>query len=699
MLITKRPITKAMHTLVATGLGVSLAPSVFADDTGLTLEEIVVTAEARSESLQEVPVSVTAFTATDIQAAGVENTQDFINLTPNVTLDDSFTVGNTFVTIRGVAQINNADSPVAIVIDGVPQGNQKQFKQELFDIERIEVLRGPQGALYGRNAIGGAINIVSKQPGDEVEGFISGGIGNGDSSKVNAGISLPLVEDELFLRLSGSYKDRDGLIDNKTLNEEVDYLTSTDLRAKLLWNASDNLTLDLRYAYSDLDGGAISDTSLAGTTGTGDPAENSNKVDEPTSDILGESQRRIDDFSLKVDWSDAAGTLSYIFGYTDMEEDYYGDLDFTATSLADQSQILDVEMTSHELRFISPDEDHLRWIAGAFHQETNRTLSTLAHSFPILTSILTGGALSDTIVLLDAVDDNENTAWAVFGQLEYDISDATELSLSLRYDRDERDQVSSGLSEAFDAWQPKLTITHQMDEGKMIYATASTGFRSGGFNADGSLFQDEFLTNYELGFKNELFNNRMILNGAIYHSQSEDFQFFFVDLDRGGAQVIDNIDEVAILGAELEFQALLSESFRLFGGIGITDSDIKEFDQFPDQEGNHTPKTTKYTANLGFQYEFPLAEGIDGVIRTDIEQRGRKYWHPDNLESQDPFALVNVRLTAQADDWSVTLWGRNLTDEEYYADFNDVSYSGLFGSDIGFHAQPMTLGIEGRYDF
>ena len=168
----------------------------FSTQAQAVLEEIVVTAQYREENLQEVPVAVTAFSADEITRAGIENTQDFINLTPNVTLDDSFTLGNTFVQVRGVAQINNADSPIAIVVDGVPQNNQKQFKQELFDMERIEVLKGPQGSLYGRNAIGGAINIVTKAPTNELEGFVKAGYGNGDEKKFSGGLRGAIIEDK-----------------------------------------------------------------------------------------------------------------------------------------------------------------------------------------------------------------------------------------------------------------------------------------------------------------------------------------------------------------------------------------------------------------------------------------------------------------------------------------------------------------------
>jgi len=658
----------------------------------LALEEVVVTAEQREENLQEVPVSVTAFTANEIASAGIESSQDFINLTPNVTLDDSFTVGNTFVTIRGVAQINNADSPVAVVIDGVSQGNQKQFKQELFDIERIEVLRGPQGALYGRNAIGGAINIVTKQTGNEIDGFVKSGVSNGGGKKLIAGVGLPLVEDKLFLRLAANYKDSDGLIENITVKQKVDNSTSKDFRTKLLWLVSDDLSVDLRYNYSDLEGGAISDSALGGGADI-----NSGKSLKPSSNILGYSQREIDDFSVKLDWQLDTMSVTYIGAYTDLQESYFGDLDFTPAEFLDQTQDLDVELNSHELRFTSSDEQELRWIAGIYYQNTKRKLHTVARVEPASAPLFGG---TGYLTLIDTVDNNDNTASAVFSQFEFDISDTTELSFSLRYDRDERDQISSGQSETFSAWQPKLSLTHQLNDDHMIYGTFSTGFRSGGFNADGSLFDDEYLSNYEVGFKSSLWDQRMSLNGAVFFSKSKDFQYFFIDLNRGGAQVIDNIDKTDILGAELEFQVLATENLRFFGGLGITDSKIKTFDAFPNQVGRHTPKTTKYTGNLGAQYTVDINADWEASARVDIERRGQKYWHPDNVESLDPVTLVGARLALASDAITVSLWGRNLSDEVYFADFNDLSYSGLpSGQDLGFLAQPRTYGVDFEYKF
>ena len=695
----RRLSTGLLSVVLLLGAAVTAPAQGSSDD--FTLEEIVVTAEARAENLQEVPVAVTAFSAEDIVRAGIESTADFIALTPNVSFDDSFTVGNSFVAIRGVTQINNADSPVAIVVDGVPQNNQKQFKMDLFDIERIEVLKGPQGALYGRNAIGGAVNIVTKAPSDEREGFVTLGAGNGGAKKLQAGISGPLSGDKVLFRLSGSYKDFDGLIDNTFSGTEVDFYESTDFRGKLLVLASEAVTLDFRLATSTIDGGATFDSAFWDDTG---PA-NTNAERFPVSDILGTSERNIDEATFKFDWTTDAGSLTYIAGFTDIEEDFFGDLDFCNPTdcpqgffgfgQVDQTQDLQVELLSHELRFTSPAEQRFRWVAGAFLIATERSLSTVA-------------TLADAgnIPIVMSAEDNDNDATALFAQFEYDLTDRLELSASIRYDEDEREQtdVSTGTTRkaSYDATQPKLTLTWAPVDGRLLYLTYANGFRSGGFNGIGGReFDDESVDNLELGFKSKWLDDRLLLNLAAYQAESEDFQFFFVDINAGGAQVIDNLDEVTLSGFEAELEALLTPNWSMYAALGFQDSDIDAVDPalpVPASVGNRTPKTTKNSINLGSQLEFPVSNTLDGTLRVDFERRGDKYWHPDNVDVMDPVNLLNLRIGIEAENWSLTLWGRNLTDEFYFEDFNAQAFTGLPWN-IGFAARPRSYGIDFRYDY
>ena len=287
-------------------------------------------------------------------------------LTPNVTYDESFTVGNSFVSVRGVAQINNADSPVAIVVDGVPQNSQKQLRMELFDMERIEVLKGPQGALYGRNAIGGAINIVTRAPTNDFEGWAQAGYGSGNTRAFSAAASGPIVDDKLLFRVTGAWKDSDGNIENTFLGTDVDFFESKDARARLLILPSESLTIDVRGSWSDIDGGAVMDASM-------DPAlqNNANREASPRSDILGTSERASTMPQSRSTGTPAAGTLTAITRLYRPREDYYGDLDFCNPvecpngifglgPQADQRQILDVQLLSQELRFTSPEDRKVR---------------------------------------------------------------------------------------------------------------------------------------------------------------------------------------------------------------------------------------------------------------------------------------------------------------------------------------------------
>jgi iron complex outermembrane recepter protein len=694
----------SVAALTALFLGQSGLAMAQSSDGAVTLEEVTVTAQRRAENLQDVPVAVSAFTAAELEARGVSSTRDILPMTPNVTYDESFTVGNSFVSVRGVAQINNADSPVAIVVDGVPQNSQKQLRMELFDVERIEVLKGPQGALYGRNAIGGAINIVTRAPSDDFGGWVQVGGGSGNLREVSGAVSGPIVDDRLLFRLSGAYKDADGNIENVFLHEKVDFLESKDLRARLMILPSDALTIDLRGSYSDIDGGAVMDASMDPTL-TG----NANREVLPRSDILGSSQRKISDATAKIDWRNAIGTLTSITGYTDLTEDYYGDLDFCNPidcpngifglgPQADQAQNLDVKLLSQEVRLASPDEQRLRWIVGGFYLSTQRDLDTIAH---LLIPGIPG------IPIISNAEENDNDAYSAFAQVDYRLTDRTTLGVSLRYDRDEREQTNAGdparptRSKSFSDTQPRIVIDHKLSDNHLVYAAYATGFRSGGFNGVGGRpFDAETLQNFEIGYKSTWWDDRLRLNTAVFRSRSEDYQFFYIDFNQGGAQVIDNLDKVEFTGAEIEWQAQATRYWTLLGAIGVLDSDIKAFDPnltVPVERGNRTPKTQKSTFSLGSQLEIPLGS-LTATVRVDYGRWGKKYWHPDNVDVRDPVNMLDLRVSIGNQQWTATAWGRNILDEFYWQDFNAVEF-GAPGVDLGSPSSPDTYGVEVRYRF
>src|SRR3984957_7565167 len=222
--------------------------------TAVDLDEVVVTARKRDESLQNVPITLSVFTPQTIQAAGIESPRDFIAMVPNMTLVETQNVGNSFITIRGISQARNSEPSVAVLVDGVLESNPYEFNQELFDIKQIEVLKGPQGALYGRDAIGGAIIITTAEPSDHFEGSSRVGVGNGPSEKAQFALSGPLdSEGTLRYRASFNFYNTDGYLNNGYLGRDADPYRDYSGRVRLVWKPSDEFSADARFNYDKVE--------------------------------------------------------------------------------------------------------------------------------------------------------------------------------------------------------------------------------------------------------------------------------------------------------------------------------------------------------------------------------------------------------------------------------------------------------------
>lgn len=703
------------------------------------LEEVVVTARQRAESLQSVPLSETAFTATQIEDAKIDQVGDFVALTPNVTLADSQSKGVAFMTIRGVSQVRNGEPPVATVVDGVLQINSRQFTQELFDVEQIEVLRGPQGALYGRNATGGAILIRTKQPTNEFEGYARLGAGKGDELRLQGSVSGPIIEDKLLYRLAGSYVDGDGVLDNEFLNETVDYYEDKTIRGMLKWYATDDLSVDFRANISRSETGAVTFQYQPALFEDERPCyTNESLIFAGGSDAdrvsrsfcannLGEGDRDIDELSLKVDYQLGFADLTAITSWNSVSEYTAGDqYPYTAATnilgSADgtTTQYADIEAWSQELRLTSMQDQRLRWMVGVYYLETDRFVSTT-----------TGMDLREGIVRIESspqfdspvnptlsflADENDNTAWAVFGSLNYDITDRLEASFAARYDEDEREQLVSPLNTSgapgavntatFDKLQPKLSLRYAFNDDVQVYGSWGEGFRSGQFNQNGvaeaaaaaglvgvmDVVDQEETETFEVGIKSEWWDNRVRLNGAIYDTTIDGFQYF-VFVGEVGAQVLVNIDEVEVMGGELELQVSPLEGLNLYSGIGISDSEVKAYTLNPSAKGNKAPYVPEMTFNLGGQYRFPIGDSLAILTRLDYEHRGEQYWDPENSTARSAINLVRARVGIESIDqtWSIIASVANLTDEKY----NEEWVLGGFANP----ADPRTWSVDFRYNF
>ncbi|MEQ9465096.1 MAG: TonB-dependent receptor [Haliea sp.] len=304
-------------------------PLVQAQGGAFTIEEVVVTARKRAENLQEVPIAITAIDEQTLQRAGVERAGDYIGLIPNVTLVDTANVGDTQVSIRGIVSTRDAESTFAYVVDGVLSTNPNSFNEELFDVQQIEVLKGPQGALYGRNAVAGAILVTTRQPDNEFEAKVNGGLGNQDASKVGASISGPLVEDVLFGRVAFNSRRDDGSFSNSFTGRDgvVDFIEDDSVRGRMVWNVNEDLTLDFRAGYSEVKGGAINFNAVFAIpqfeAAFGSPQffADPNDLDfNFTFNVPGENEQETRDFAIKADWDLGVADLVASVAYSDLDE-------------------------------------------------------------------------------------------------------------------------------------------------------------------------------------------------------------------------------------------------------------------------------------------------------------------------------------------------------------------------------------------
>ena len=841
----------ALGAMLLCAPGLAVTPAVAQSATAL--EEVVVTARKRAERLQDVPIAVSAFTEADIADAGITRPADFIGLMPNVTIVDTANVGDTQVSIRGIVSTRDAESTFAYVVDGVLVTNPNAFNETLLDATQIEVLKGPQGALYGRNAVAGAILVTTAEPGDSLQAQLHAGAGSNGIVNFRGTVSGPL-SDSLGARASLSHSSTDGFYENVFTGaaDAVDYLEDTSARGRLVWELGEATRLDLRAGFSEASGGAINFNAVfaipafaaeGGVVPTQTHPGFYKDVNEHefifSFNVPGENEQETQELSLKLDHETDAGDLSAVLAYNTLDEyllsdgtsgAFYGyrtttpcrtrgDLNsvdsghlfgpalepfflprrspqyngsppatdpteeneanpatygiigpYTPTTCDGyQYQERNQSDTSLEVRFASDQDQALRWIAGVYYAALEREV-VVAYGYdqglgfarqPYVPA--TGPNPTDLLFW----DEFNTDVLAVFGQLEWDLSDRVELALALRFDQEDREvdnQVptvtSSGnyaysignpinpaiqendagalvpigsRSETFEQLQPKLSWRWQASETLSLYASYGVGFRSGGFNPLGTKatldhafnrqdpapdspadvafacftpsgcgeavdaklvvndsYEKEVSNTIEVGLKSELLDRRLRLNAAVFTTTVDDNQFFEFFVGQFGLlRAVTTIDEVAITGIEADFNWLLSDKFSLHGGVGLLDSEIKENRHRPLSVGNDVPQAPDMTVNLGWQFETLAFADWTFRARMDLQQVGEMWFH--TLQGQetstiwkglsfteanqnfsrakrDAYTTVDFRLALSNERWGATLWGRNITDEEYLAE-------------------------------
>ena len=490
----------------------------------------------------------------------------------------------------------------------------------------------------------------------------------------------------------------------------------------------------------------------------------------PIANNLGTDDRELLDFSLKVDYETPIGTLTSISSYSQVDLlvtfdgfDYSandaciefasplnrtgipcadprfvilvagGDPDNPADVLFEQDfnttfQDNELENWSQEIRLTSPGNQRLRYIVGAYVLGRDRSLVTGTQEdlgFGIIPELDFDPATPNETRGFFA-EENDDIAYAFFGQVNYDILPNLELSVSVRYDRDEREQFDPrpdafrvdgfGLpittprtrQATFDAIQPKATISYEPTDDLTVYATYAEGFRSGGFNAPGtevnpftgepiadSIYGEEQTRGGELGFKTRWLDGQLTVNGAVFYTDADDLQVFNFN-GAVNAQVITTLDDVNIWGVELEWVWATPYGLDLFGSFGYNDAEIKAAAANPAAVGNQVPFTTEWTLHLGAQHVLDLPGSFSLVTRADWEHRGNTFFHaggtPVGVPIREPLDFVSARVAIEHDKgWALAGWGKNLLDEQYFEE--------VIVPDFSFQGRPRTYGVELTVDF
>ncbi|MEX2961649.1 TonB-dependent receptor [Microbulbifer sp. TYP-18] len=722
--------------IMALGSGVGFAQS-DTDTKQLALEEVVVTAQRREESLQDVPISVSAFTSESIEKANITSASDYLAVTPNVAFSEDGEGGSRSIniSIRGVSNITldgiSTANSIGYYIDELSVGSVAQgtINPQLQDVERIEVLRGPQGTYFGRNAVGGALNITTKKPDDQFlfEGSVKAG--NFGSKGAETVINVP-ISDKLMARAVLGYDESDTPIKNVNPLGNDPFYEYTTGRVSIRALPTDDITLDLSVTHTQEDeGGDISipsgvvdlDTqSIFGIgahdavdSGQGFYPENKTRIDRDTREL---NEKEFTVVNARLTWELENMTFKSITGWLDSSFDRVADLDgipFTFGPLP-LRRVNDYagDSISQEFRLQSAGEDTVDWTAGLYYVkdelDRNNQIQILPKDDPNAAVPL--GFINSNIQEFDYESS------AVFGEMVWHLNDQFDLTLGGRYSRDkvtasEIDLVARPVpvkdTVEFSDFSPRVVLRYIPTDDLTLYGSVSKGYKAGGTDVtggsrtEGAEFDPEELINYELGFKSSLLDGRVNLSGAIFALRWDDFQVQTSRLEDptdigSDISTTQNANEASAEGIELEMLALLTEGLTWSVGLGYIDAQFDDYQDavlkgetnglpnVVDVSGQPLPRTPEWTFNTALEYRFNVG-GMDPYVRaqwaytdetvSDIEGvgslvgqtvNGDPFNLPEFPYQIDSYDVLNLSAGLETDSYRVSAFVKNALDEDYY---------------------------------
>ena len=691
------------------------------DRSDVALEEIVVTARKIEESIQHVPTAINTIDSETIRALDIRTLTDTLKLTPGATYY-AFSKTDQTYSIRGIssgAEGAAGDSAVLLIDDGEVITRNFMQSAHFYDIDHIEVLRGPQGTTYGRNAVGGLVHVITKRPHHEKEVSATLQAGNYDfvsfDGVLNSGLS-----DTTAGRLSMHIDKRDGYTTNLADGSDIDHAENLGVRGQLSISSSDRLEVLLKATYETDDDGPLPRKSYDPTIPYDSPFTS---YTEETSDEWTVNNttglrlnRTIWSLGSDIYWDLSDMRLTSLTRYRDGDSeetvDTFGTPDDVVLTYAKN----DARIISQELRLDNSDAAaELIWVAGLYYlyedtyRKEDRDIFTLIDG-------------TEPPVATRQFDDewNETNSLGVFAEIIYDFLDTTSIAVGLRYSRDKKDfsithsatgplasllldenpVIAEGLSNTWDAVTGQVSLSHRLTDDAMLYGKVSTGYKAGGFGTQPptletalSTYNEENVLNYELGAKTEWLDQRLRTNVALFIMDYDDIQT--QEFSASGAVIYTNAGKAETSGIELEFQAAITRNFTVEGSYATFDGEYKS----ADLASNHLANLPSWTTNLSGIFEMPLANGSLVSFRADYRARS-KVWRD---EENDPvwgirngINIIDARVAWQSASGKLefSLWGKNLTEEAEIVNINTQAF--MSQRSVGYGA-PRTFGLSLSY--
>ncbi len=594
------------------------------------IEEIIVTATKREESIQDVPIAVTAITGEDLTARGIQDVYDLQQVVPSLLINDSnSTTNGGTMRIRGIGTTGNnvgLESAVGTFIDGIYRSRAGQALNDLVDVERIEVLRGPQGTLFGKNTSAGAVNVVSKKPDFDFGGSAGISAGNFDAYRVEGTLNLPAIDEILAFRLAGNYSQRDGYYENIDNNKSYNDRDRYAVKGQMLWTPNDALSVHLIADYIDRDETCCpASYRFVGPTGNALRALGAEPVISRTGrvGVNADPFEKVEDkgAALQVDYDLEFGTLTSVTGYRDFDVERGQDVDFSNVDLYQLGNTREsFKNWSEELRLAGTVGD-FDWLVGGYiyKEEIDNAggFLVLASQGPAYFNLLIpgSGALLAPGNGLSAAFQQEGKGWSLFTRDTWHATDRFDVTIGVRFSDETKDGSSlinetgtagvvdnnwpcavlpiptfcgnAGFDDTRDEseeWSGSLSFAYQITDDTNAYVSYARGFKSGGFNldptaikinattgavTDASQFDAEVVDTYEIGTKSSLLDGRLNLNATVFYSQFQDFQ---LNTFTGAFFVVQNVPEVNSSGVEVEYQWNVVDGVFLTGGVTYADS-------------------------------------------------------------------------------------------------------------------------------